>query len=164
MDVGRRQRRLRTTNHPSSVEQSRQEVTTTFGSIVGGASDGRKYKGDAFFDRSEDWHLAADRPQKVRTPGDDLLIVLYRLDPNYIRRTIWDTTQRSEQNPHGKRMNVEVRVPRGHELYIPNDVPVVTFAAWTPEGGPMYDVGTNSLIDPTKVKQRGLVQVPQDEE
>ena len=81
------------------------------------------------------------------------------MDPNYIRKTIWDTTQRSEKNPHGKKVTVQVRVPKDHSLYVSNDVDVVTFAAWTPEGGPMYGVGVNSLIDVKKVKQRGLVQI-----
>ena len=154
--IAKRQRQLRTTSYPSSVEQVIDEVTPKFGPIVGGMNDPKTYMGDAFLDYSNDWHLATDSTDKVRKAGDDILIVIYRLDSNYIRKSFYDESLRDEDNPNGKLIKGEIRVPNNHELYIPGDLPVYAFAAWTPIGGPMYDIGYNRLINPDEVKQRGL--------
>jgi hypothetical protein len=161
----KRMRRLRTTMHPESVERAVDEVTTRFGTIVGTYSDDRTYLGDAFFDYDEDWHASKEGviPSKTRARGEPILILLYQLDSNYIRPTYYDMNQHSDEHPHGKVIRQEIRVPSGHPLYVPGDTPVVTFAAWVPEGGPMYSVGTNRLIDRSKIKQQGLAQVNQEE-
>ena len=46
--IAKRQRQLRTTSYPSSVEQVIDEVTPKFGPIVGGMNDPKTYMGDAF--------------------------------------------------------------------------------------------------------------------
>lgn len=163
--VAKRQRRLKTTSHPSGPKQAQDEVTTRFGPIVGGMNDPKTYMGDAFLDYPESWHLTQKGAEKMRDSTEDILIVFYRLDPNYIRKTWWDTSQKSATQPHGKRVTDEIRIPADHDLYIDGDRPprqgghrnpVYVFAAWTPSGGPMYNVGVNSLIDPSNVEQIGM--------
>ena len=171
-DVARRQRQLSTTHHPDSPEYAQRKVTGKFGPIVGGMNDPKTYMGDGFLDYSESWHLETVSPPKSRKPGEDILIVFYRLDPNYIRKTWYDHSQKDDFNPHGKRITEQIRIPRGHPFHVPGDRsdsegghrnPVYAFAAWTPLGGPMYNVGVNSLIDPSDVKQIGLNKVNQEE-
>ena len=87
--------------------------------------------------------------------------MLYRLDPNYIRKTWYDTNQRSDANPHGKIITVKdgIRVPKGHHYWIPNEIHVVTFIGWVPQGGPMWGVRTNVLIESGQdIRQRGIIQ------
>ena len=169
--VARRQRQLKTTHHPDSPEYAQKMVTNKFGPIVGGMNDPKTYMGDGFLDYSETWHLETVTPPESRKTGEDILIVFYRLDPNYIRKTWYDQSQKDELQPHGKRITEEIRIPRGNPLHVPGDRPnsegghrnpVYAFAAWTPMGGPMYNVGVNSLIDPSDVKQIGLNKVDQE--
>ena len=40
---------------------------------------------------------------------------------------------------------------------------IVVFAAFTPRGGPQYGVGVNSLLDPDKIEQRGLVNLNEED-
>lgn len=170
MNEGRRQRRLSDTNHPYSMEEAQQKVTRTFGAVVGGMDGAGRYKGDYFIDRPIEWHDDNSKPSKTRKAGEDMLLVFYRLDPNYIRKTYWDETKRSDENPHGKMVTKEILVPkklpngRPHPLYVPSGTHVITYAAWVPEGGPMYSVGTNRLIDQSRIKQRGLAQLQSPEE
>ena len=154
--VAKRQRQLRTTSYPSSKNQVINEVTSKFGPIVGGMNSTKTYMGDAFLDYTEDWHKATNSPDKNRKAGDDILIVMYRLDPNYIRKTFYDISSKDDDNPNGRAIRGEIRVPSNHDLYIPNDLPVYTFSAWTPIGGPMYDVAFNRLINPDEAKMIGL--------
>ena len=52
----------------------------------------------------------------------------------------------------------------GDENYIPGNKPILSFAAWTPIGGPTYDVGTNVLIKQhDDIRQIGTEQVNEDE-
>ena len=84
MKDGRRQRKLRYTSHPTSPEEARRTVDYEFMGIVGGRSDNKEYIGDAFIDEDESWHLKqnGEIPSAVRSPGQDILIVIYPLDPN----------------------------------------------------------------------------------
>jgi len=158
-DRGRRKRAQKYTNYPKSEKQAREEVAARFEKIPGGVSDDKQYKGDAHVDRSREWHQQAEKPTKIRNPGEPILIAFYQLDPNYVRKTIYDWSQRSEQNPNGLRVSADVRLQPGDSAYIHGDDSVICFAAWTPINGPMYDVGINTLIDIEQVDQIGTEQV-----
>ena len=164
MDRAKRQRKLNS-NHIFSREQALEELGTKFGAIVGGRSGNGDYKGDAFFDKEPEWHSDADGPDKSRKAGDDILIVFYMLDPNYIRSSYWDRNKADDENPHGKIVRKEIRVENDNEndLYVPGNTPDITFAAWTPDGGPMYSIGTNKLIDRGAIKQQGVIQLVEEE-
>ena len=145
-----RQRQLRTTSYPNSRDQVIREATTKFGTIVGGKPN------DAFMDIPEAWDS-----DKLWTSGndrksDDILIVIYRLHPNYIRKSYFDKSLISSNHKNGQPVRGNIYLPNNHELFIPQNLPVYTFAAWTPEGGPMYDIGYNRLINQKEIKQRGL--------
>jgi len=143
---------------PTSAAEARSLVLPQFGSIVGGESHAG-YRGDAFLDRDEAWHRSVKPSSSSRGPGDDILVVMYKLDPNYVTRNLWDPSKRDW-----------IAVPPvylqpGDSMYVhadgvrPDDLFVLSFAAWTPSGGPMYGVKTNSLIDVAGLRQRGLDQV-----
>ena len=144
---------------PTSAAEARSLVLPQFGSIVGGASHAG-YRGDAFLDRDEAWHKNMATSASTRGPGDDLLIVMYKLDPNYVTRSLWDLS-----NCRWRREYPPVYLQPGDNMYVyaegvqPDDLFVLCFAAWTPSGGPMYGINTNSLIDVASVRQRGLDQV-----
>ena len=87
-----------------------------------------------------------------------MLIVIYPLDPNYIREAYYDWSQRSKKHPFGKRVRVDgdIRLDRKHPNFIPGDLNVLAYVAWVPKGGPAYDVWSTDLLDPKKLKQRGM--------
>jgi hypothetical protein len=162
-----RRRREFEKDRPKTADEARKVATSRFGPIVGGPSeDGITYRGDAFLDRDEPWHRTAPpNPSRVRHQGEDLLVVLYRLDPNYLTKKLWDDSGVTADSPLGRWRDEEVRLRSGDYGHIgrnglsDEDLSVISFAAWTPEGGPMYGVGTNELIDVTKIKQRGREQL-----
>ena len=158
-DPGRRKRAQKYTNYPRSEKQAREEVAARFENITGGVSDDKQYMGDAHADRSREWHRQAEKPTKIRNPGEPILIAFYQLDPNYVRKTIYDWSQRSDQNPNGLRVSADVRLQPEDRAYIHGDGSVICFTAWTPINGPMYDVGINTLIDIEQVDQIGTEQV-----
>ena len=92
----------------------------------------------------------------MRSPGQDILIVIYPLDPNYVRKTYYDSSQITPEEPHGVRVTQEITLEKGDDAFVPTDLPVYSFAAWTPSGGPMYDVMSNAFIDPETALQIGL--------
>lgn len=159
-------RRITTIASPASAKEARHSVSDRFGPIIGGVGSSGAYKGDAYLDRDEAWHLANEAPERNRRPGDDILVVLYKLDPNYVGRRVFGGEGGSLKP--STRKSVEVRLEPGDPYYVnPEGKPleehaVITFAAWTPLGGPMYEVKTNSLIDVDGVLQRGRNQVQKD--
>lgn len=161
-EVQRRQRKI-TTLRPSSAEEARSQAEDWFPSIIGGVGSlagGRKYLGDAFLDKSEDWHQTHTGASADREPGEDILIVLYPLHPTYLTRVLWDASK-----PIPTQRPATVLADKGDPHYVgmegtaPEELPLWTFAAWTPSGGPMYEVAVNRLIAPTAVKMRGRVRV-----
>lgn len=157
--------RLTTVSRPRSTEEARSTVEDRFGSIVGGRSGDGSYKGDAFMDRDRAWHLTATEPEKTRQPGDDILIVFYRLSPNYVCKYLHDSP--SAEFPEGRRTVKEVYLQPGDAWFVdtggdPKDpegrFSVVVFAAWTPGGGPTYPVKVNRLVDPDEALQIGRQQ------
>lgn len=161
-EVQRRQRKISTVR-PNSAEEARSKAEDWFPSIIGGVGSlagGRKYLGDAFLDKSEDWHQSHPGASADREPGEDILIVLYPLHPTYLTRMLWDTSKPvPEQRP--EMVFAQIGDPHyvGAKGKDPKQLPLWTFAAWTPSGGPMYDVAVNRLIAPTAVKMRGRVRV-----
>jgi len=156
-------RRESSVSKPNSAEQARQTVTGVFGAIVGGAAHGT-YRGDYFLDKDEQWHLdnAHAKGSDPRKLGDDILIVFYGLEPNYVRNKLFDINDVDEENPFGKWKTETVKLQEGDRFYVP--VPsgeedkhaALVFAAFTPRGGPQYGFGRNSMLDPAKIKQVGL--------
>ena len=69
---------------------------------------------------------------------------------------------RSEDNPNGEKMTVDVTLDENDDDYIHGDYNMICFYAWTPLNGPMYDVGVNSMIDVRNVLQIGTEQVNQE--
>lgn len=156
-------RRESSVSKPISVEQARQTITGVFGAIVGGAAHGT-YRGDYFLDKDEEWHIANNNAKgsEPRKLGDDILIVFYGLEPNYVRNKLFDPEDIDEENPQGKWKTQTVKLINGDRFYVP--IPpgeeqkhvALVFAAFTPRGGPQYGLGRNSMLDPSKIKQIGL--------
>ena len=149
---------------PQSAAQARASITGRFAAIVGGAAHGT-YRGDPFLDKDEAWHLehADAKGSDARKFGlDDILLVFYRLQPNYVTSSLFDPHDIDDEHPHGKWRREVVELQPGDSFYI--DVPegqerehsVLVFAAFTPRGGPQYALGVNTMLDPAKIKQRGL--------
>jgi hypothetical protein len=159
--------RLTTIARPCTVEEARESATSRFGSIVGGAAHAGEaaYKGDAFLDKETEWHQTAGEVPRARPPGDDILIVLYGLHPNYIAKRLWDPTLKDQDHPEGNWKNSpRIELQPGDEGYVSSngrpleEASVVTFAAWTPAGGPLYAVKVNRLIPVATALQHGRQQ------
>jgi len=159
-----RRRRELSLSKPESSEQARASVTGRFGAIVGGVAHGT-YRGDYFLDKDEEWHTAhpGAKGSDVRKYGqDDILLVFYRLQPNYVTSKLFDSDDTDDDNPLGKWRHELVELQPGDRFYIEvpegqeKEYPVLVFAAFTPRGGPQYGLGVNTMLDPAKIKQRGL--------
>jgi hypothetical protein len=104
-------------------------------SLLGGkrTSKNDPYLGDIYYDKSKNWHKANDddNPIKHRNSADDILILFYRLNPNYLIKINKEIVELS-QNDNGY-LNIDY---------------IITFAANTPTGGPNYKVFTNELVNP----------------
>jgi len=163
-DEGMRQREQKYTNFPGSEEQARKEVRDSFNSIIGGSNDNKKYMGDAFIDKPQEWHDAQINPSKIRNPGDPILIIFYQLKPNYVRKSYYNKSLKTSTNSNGTKIKKEIYLIPGDDLYMATINPIIVFACWTPIGGPMYQVGTNLLINPNTAQQIGLNIVNSDSE
>ena len=153
----RRMSRKRVLENPkvSTPEEARRGATSRIDSIIGGSAHGT-YKGDYFLDKDKEWHenaTRADTKDKARMPGDPILIVLYGLRPNYLTKYLFDSDD--PDSPLGAFRHVpDVLLEDGDDYYVEHDDTVndekrhsvLIFAAFTPYGGPMYDVGTNSMV------------------
>lgn len=156
-----KRRRITVASHPTTADEARRTVADRFGPIIGGQShDG--YRGDAFLDKPEEWHLANPSPSRTRPSGDEILIVFYKLDPNYVTKNLYDP---GRNGGDGGRRTETVRLRPGDPYHVgldgftDDDLAVITYAAWTPIGGPMYKVMTNSLIDVSQIRQVGRQQM-----
>jgi len=158
-----RRRRESSISKPRSEEEARETVTGVFGAIVGGTAHGT-YLGDYFIDKNEQWHIdnlsvKGSDPRKI---GDDILIVFYGLDCNYVRNKLFDFDNTDKENPGGSWRSEIVRLQYGDSFYV--KIPIgeeekyaaIVFAAFTPRGGPQYGVGRNSMLNPDRIKQIGL--------
>ena len=158
-----RKRAQKITNYPRSIKQAKEQAANRFENYVGGVSDDKRYIGDAHIDRPLQWHLdTTEEESKVRRAGEPILLAFYQLNPNYIRKSIYNWELRSEDNPNGEKMTVDVTLDENDDDYIHGDGNMICFYAWTPLNGPMYDVGVNSMIDVRNVLQIGTEQVNQE--
>jgi len=159
----RRKREL-SISKPTSSEQARNAILGRYGAIIGGEAHG-VYRGDYFLDKDSKWHEenTGVKGSYVRKYGqDEILIVFYGLQPNYVRNRLFDPNDTDEKNPLGKWRHELVELQSGDRFYI--EIPegqekehsVLIFAGFTPRGGPQYGLGINSLLDPAKIKQKGL--------
>ncbi len=143
-----RRKRYLLVSKPTSVTEAKENATGLLEAIIGGQGSGGKYKGDYFLDRPKEWHeTVVGTPDQTRRAGDSILIVFYRLDPNYLTRTLY--------NPDENKFEIQenaVELTEG-DLFV--DIPddeekekysALTFAAFTPNNGPMYQIGTNRLV------------------
>ena len=163
-DEANRQRMQKYTEYPTSENEAKEGVSNSFKSIIGGTSGGMVFKGDAFLDKEIEWHERNDNPSKIRQTSDPLLLIIYPLNANYVRRNYYDISQRSSENPNGVRIRKDIILQPGEEGYVPGSLPILSFAAWTPIGGPTYDVGTNVMIKQhDDIRQIGTEQVNEDE-
>lgn len=146
-----RRKRLLHISKPETREQAQANMTERLEAIVGGKGSGGKYKGDYFIDKDGDWHENTEgTPDQTRRPGEPILIIFYRLDPNYLTRSLF--------NPETMEFEVQspvVEIAKDSDDYIHYDSEneeeklehsALTFAAFTPIDGPMYQVGTNKLV------------------
>ena len=117
----------------------------------------------SFIDKDKDWHTNTINPSRVRNEDEPILILLYKLDPNYIRKTYYDRSIINSENLKG-RVTQEIILQPSNPSYVHGSLPVITFACSTPTNGPMYDVGRNILIDPRKAQQIGLEIVSKNKE
>lgn len=158
-----RRRRESSVSKPSTAKEARDTVTGVFGAIVGGVAHGT-YRGDYFLDKDEKWHAEHSQAKgsEPRKLGDDILIVFYGLDPNYVRNKLFDKNDTDEKHPLGKWKTEVVKLQETDRFYV--EIPpgeeelhaAIVFAAFTPRGGPQYGLGRNSMLDPSKIKQIGL--------
>ena len=102
------------------------------------------------------------RPNRIYTHR---CICKKKLQPNYVCDRIFDPSDTDENNPLGKWKRELVELQPGDRFYI--DIPkgeeenfsVLVFAGFSPRGGPQYGLGVNTLLDPAKIRQRGLEPV-----
>lgn len=165
------QRKFNINDRPRSIEEAISNARNTFSTVPRGAdSGGGTYRGDAFLDKPRDWHDNNPPPKGTkRYEGEDMLIVIYPLDPNYIREAYYDWSKRTKEKPEGIRVRVDndIRLPKKHPFYVPKDSDgetprILVYVAWVPKGGPTYDVWSNNLLDPKKLKQRGFDLKPEE--
>ena len=161
----RRRSRELSISKPTSAIEARDAILGRYGAIVGGSSPHSPYRGDYYLDKDLEWHQKNinSKGSDVREYGkDDILIIFYGLQVNYVRDRLFDENDTDEENPHGKWRKEIVTLQKGDRFYV--DFPegederysVLVFAAFTPRGGPQYGLGVNSLLDPKKIKQIGL--------
>jgi hypothetical protein len=162
----RRKRQL-SISKPETAEDARACASGVFGAIIGGSAHGT-YRGDYFLDKDEKWHLVNESPSKQREAGDDILIVFYGLQPNYLRNKLFDPTDTDDENEQGKWRSEMVFLEEGDPQWLDvdpedSDYSIIVFAAFTPRGGPQYGVGVNTLLDPDKIEQIGLVNLNEED-
>lgn len=123
---------------PKDRKEAVEFATYKIGAITGGERKGNAYyKGDRFFDKDQKWHKAnAGKDISHRSPDEDILLLFYRLNKDFLTTLQPDTDMREK-------------------LYLTKDDSgfmdlnydhVITFVATTPAGGPSYKVHTNKMI------------------
>ena len=121
------------TVNPQNKQQAIEFKKDAIGSLLGGAQREakNKYKGDRFFDKSQEWHSKnIDIEINDRQINESILILFYLIDPNYVANL---DKQR-------------IVLCHNDEGFI--DLPkILTFATITPLGGPNYKVRTNKKIN-----------------
>jgi hypothetical protein len=108
-------------NHKEAIENQRYLITP----FLGGR--GTNYKGDKYYDKDAKWHKSNIAPGKNRILGEEILLLFYKIDPNYLNK------------------KYQLRAKDKGFLNTKNGV--LTFAVVTPIGGPYYEVHTNKLIN-----------------
>ena len=150
---------------PQTSEQARSAITGRFASVVGGRIPHGDFRGDYFLDKDEQWHKDNQdaRGSDPRIYGkDDILLVFYRLQPNYVTSKLFDPEDTDQENPLGRWRSELVVLQPGDRFYVEvpegeeESYPVIVFAAFTPRGGPQYGVGVNTMLDSSNIVQRGL--------
>ena len=150
---------------PQTSEQARSAITGRFASVVGGRVPHGAFRGDYFLDKDEQWHKDNQdaRGSDPRIYGkDDILLVFYRLQPNYVTSKLFDPEDTDQENPLGRWRSELVVLQPGDRFYVEvpegeeESYPVIVFAAFTPRGGPQYGVGVNTMLDSSNIVQRGL--------
>ena len=170
---------MRLSDKPGSIQDAIDNAKTQFDTIPRGRDKNGPFRGDAFIDKPMSWHEKwyknGEEPEKMRAPGDDLLIVIYPLESNYIRQAWYDKSnlvvgsEEATKNPDGVRTTVKeggrsgIYLPKKHPLYVPGNEDVLAYAAWIPRGGPMQDAWYNKLISYDDPKQVGM-DVTEEEE
>jgi hypothetical protein len=159
----RRRRRESSISKPQTAKQARDTITGVFGPILGGTAHGT-YRGDYFLDKNSEWHQEniSVKGSDIRKIGDDILIIFYGLQPNYVRNKLFDPNDTDDESPLGKWRSEKVELQEGDRFFVEipegqeKDHSVLVFAAFTPRGGPQYGLGLNSMLDPARIKQIGL--------
>jgi hypothetical protein len=156
--LGKRRREL-SISKPETAEQAKSTITGRIDwaeSLVEGYG---KYCGDRFIDKDKKWHVKnhSTRNSYIRKYGtDDILILFYGFKPNYVRNMLFDHKGTGKWFPEIVKLEPGdtgyIDIPDGKE----EDYSVLVFAAYTPRGGPQYALGVNTLLDPAKIKQKGL--------
>jgi hypothetical protein len=117
------------TNKDEAVEYKKDMI----GALLGGSQKLArvKYKGDRFYDNTPKWHNDnIDAEIGPRLSSDSILLLFYKINPNYMIRL-------------GKQNSIVLE--KGDDGFI-DSKEVLTFAAITPSGGPSYQVHSNKLI------------------
>ena len=148
-----RRKRFLKISKPRTKEEARANASGRLEAIIGGKGSGGRYKGDYFLDRDEEWHQSSVKtPDQTRRAGDPILIVLYGIRPNYLTRSLFEET---EEHPTGRFVRgSDVLLEEGDERYVDHGESkeeiekhsVLVFTAFTPNNGPMYNIGTNDLV------------------
>jgi len=164
---GERQRKLNNSDYPKSESDALENARPTFSTIPRGPTQNGPFMGDAFLDKSMDWHRDNQGASKTRSSKGDLLIVIYPLDPNYVRRSYYDWDNRSNEKTNGPTVSVKGGIrytSKDRDKFTPGDVQVLTYAAWVPKGGPVSDVWSNKWLSWDDLKQIGMHVLSEDEE
>ena len=108
-------------------EQSKHS-TGTYRNFRGGKHTNGKYIGDQHVDKPESFHIDNYSLKGLkRNKFEDILIMFYKLNPNYINKK--DTPKTSQAVKDGYK-----------------ETPVLTYAISTPLGGPVYKIYENESI------------------
>jgi len=160
-----RRKRFLKISKPTTADEARANATGQLEAIIGGKGSGGKYKGDYFLDRDEDWHLeSVETPDQTRRAGDSILIVLYGIRPNYLTRSLFNEEE-TDEHPNGRFVSGKDVMLEEGDWYVDHGESeeeeakhsVLVFAAFTPNNGPMYNIGTNDLV-----AAAGLVEEEED--
>ncbi len=135
----------------ATPEEARRSATGRIAALIGGANATGAYQGDYFLDKPKKWHEKQERDRirgKDRFSGDEILIVLYGLRPNYVARQLFDP---DVGDMGGYKSCDQIFLQSGDDGFVDHgddeeSHSAIVYAAFTPVGGPVYDIAFNHLV------------------
>lgn len=160
MSKSAQRRRELSISKPETAQQAKSTLTGRIDWAESLSEGHGNYRGDRFIDKDKSWHdnYTTKKGPYVRKYGrDDILILFYGFQANYVRNRLFDLRGTGKWFPEivelepGDRGYIDI--PDGANK---EDYSLLVFAAYTPRGGPQYGIGVNTLLPPERIKQQGL--------